>query len=74
MTPAQFRTIGLALHGPAWQHALAASLHLDPRTVSRYARNENPVPEKIRKALVALLHEKSAALLEQARAVRVTAS
>lgn len=59
MTPAQFIAICEALHGSAWQGAIAADLGISDRMVRFYvADNPRPIPDRHAKTLRVLLHDK----------------
>ena len=55
-TAAEFRAVGLALHGDAhgWQAALARKLGVTARTVRRWASGETPFPTSVQRELIAL--------------------
>lgn len=61
MTPALFRTIGQALHGPAWKAAFADALEIHPKTVDRYATGKTKtIPASIKRKCRALVAAKAA--------------
>lgn len=57
MTPAQFATIGEALHGPSWKRPLAIALQINESTIGRYMRAVHPIPAEAVRALRVLLYE-----------------
>lgn len=69
MTPRKFIAIGEALHGSAWQEALARDLGISSRTVKRYAMGEHPVSDASRAKLRDLLWKHATALETLARAI-----
>lgn len=67
---ASFVKVGIALHGSAWQHALARDLKVSEKTVYRWGRGDSPIPDGCWIELSQLCLAKGSELVAMAREIQ----
>ena len=54
MTPTKLKTYGEFLHGEYWMRPLARDLHINDRTVRRWASGDYAMPDRIESEIIRL--------------------